>query len=77
MDPLERREHRAIEGDPLPAESLLTRGWRAEHVLPDLLAVLDGQRTIRIADVAADAPFAFEDRGNGVPTHSVLSEPAG
>jgi ribonuclease D len=50
-----------LQGGPLPAESLLTRGWRAEHILPDLLAVLDGRRSVRIADVRADAPFALED----------------
>ncbi len=31
-------------GQPLPAESLLTAGWRSSHILPDLLAVLDGRR---------------------------------
>jgi ribonuclease D len=47
---------------PLPDESLLTRGWRAEHILPELLAVLEGKRSVRIADVRAEAPFRFEDR---------------
>jgi ribonuclease D len=51
-----------MAGEPLPAESLLTQGWRSRHVLPDLLAVLDGERSLRIADVRADAPFAFEKR---------------
>jgi ribonuclease D len=46
---------------PLPDESLLTHGWRAQYVLPHLLAVLEGRRSLRIADVAADAPFAFVD----------------
>jgi ribonuclease D len=48
------RYHRA---DP-PAESALTRGWRAEAVLPALLAVLDGRRGVRVANVRAAAPFA-------------------
>ena len=43
------------------AESLLTQGWRSRHVLPDLLAVLEGRRRLRVADVAAEAPFAFDD----------------
>jgi ribonuclease D len=47
--------------EPLPAESLLTQGWRARQVLPELLAVLEGRRSLRIADAAADAPLALED----------------
>jgi ribonuclease D len=42
-------------------ESPLTRGWRAAHILPELLAVLDGRRQVRIADVHAAAPFTYED----------------
>jgi ribonuclease D len=42
----------------LPAESALTRGWRAEAILPTLLAVLDGRRGVRVANVRAAAPFA-------------------
>ena len=51
------------QGKDLPAESLLTRGWRSLHVLPDLLAVLDGRRRLRVADVAAETPFTLEDIG--------------
>jgi ribonuclease D len=51
-----------LQGGPLPPESLLTRGWRAEYVLPELLAVLEGRRQLRVADLMAEAPFAFEDR---------------
>ena len=51
-----------MAGAPLPAESLLTQGWRARHVLPELLSVLDGKRGLRVADVRADAPFAFEQQ---------------
>jgi ribonuclease D len=50
-----------LAGEPLPEESQLTRGWRAEHILPELLAVLDGRRSLRVADVRADAPFAYQD----------------
>jgi len=49
-------------GDWLPRESLLTNGWRSRFVLPELLAVLEGRRSLRVADPAAEAPFAFEDR---------------
>jgi ribonuclease D len=45
---------------PPPDESLLTRGWRAEHILPELLAVLEGKRSLRIANVKAEAPFRFD-----------------
>ena len=51
------------QGKDSPPESLLTRGWRSRHVLPELLAVLDGRRSLRIADVAAETPFTLEDIG--------------
>ena len=44
-----------------PTESQLTRGWRSQHILPELLAVLQGRCRLRIADVAAEAPFVFEE----------------
>jgi ribonuclease D len=50
-----------VQGADLPADSLLTQGWRSQHVLPDLLAMLDGRRRLRIADVQAEAPFEFDD----------------
>jgi ribonuclease D len=50
-----------MAGAPLPADSILTRGWRAEQVLPELLAVLQGRRLVRIGDLRADAPFDFVD----------------
>jgi ribonuclease D len=53
------------QGAPLPAESLLTRGWRAQHVLPELLAVLEGRRSLRVADVTKEAPFALADVERG------------
>jgi ribonuclease D len=52
-----------MQGAPPPAESLLTQGWRADHVLPDLLAVLEGRRSLRIANVRAESPFVVEDVG--------------
>lgn len=50
-----------LQGAPPPDDSLLTQGWRREHVLPELLAVLDGRRAVRVRDVRAEAPFAFVD----------------
>ncbi|NKB16264.1 MAG: hypothetical protein HC774_04305 [Sphingomonadales bacterium] len=38
-----------MAGEPLP-ELSLTEGWRAQHVLPELLSVLEGRRLVRIAD---------------------------
>jgi ribonuclease D len=51
-----------LVGEPYPEESALTSGWRARHLLPELLAVLEGRRMVRIADVRAEAPFAYEDK---------------
>lgn len=45
---------------PLPQDSLLTSGWRAQHVLPDLLSILEGRCTMRVADLRSEAPFAFD-----------------
>src|SRR5262249_55870579 len=45
-----------------PAESILTQGWRVANVLPHLQAVLHGRRSVRVADVAADAPFAYDEQ---------------
>jgi ribonuclease D len=52
-----------LQGNPLPAESLLTQGWRARHILPALTAILDGRQSLRVADVTAEAPFAFQETG--------------
>jgi ribonuclease D len=50
-----------FQGTDLPAESLLTRGWRQKHLLPDLLAILGGWRSLRIANPRADAPLEYVD----------------
>src|SRR5438128_1900889 len=50
-----------LTGEPLPATSLLTHGWRGAHVLPHLLAVLEGRRTLRITDVKSETPFTIND----------------
>jgi ribonuclease D len=49
------------QGLPLPEASQLMNGWRRLHVLPDILAVLEGKRGVRVADVAAEAPLADDD----------------
>ena len=46
-------------GAALPTDMPLTQGSRADAILPELLAVLDGRRMVRIADVTAPAPFAY------------------
>jgi ribonuclease D len=48
-------------------ESLLTQGWRRIHVLPELLAVLEGRCSLRVADIGAEAPF---DLTPGAPPQS-------
>jgi ribonuclease D len=48
-------------GEPLPAESHLTHGWRRDHVLPDLLSILEGRRGLRIGDLHNDAVFEYFD----------------
>src|SRR5262249_31052376 len=48
-------------GTPPPEDSQLTHGWRREHILPELLALLDGQRVLRIADLTAAGPFDYGD----------------
>jgi ribonuclease D len=55
-----------LAGEPLPEESQLTRGWRAGHVLPELLAVLEGRTAVRVADLRAEAPLGYVD-GNVEP----------
>ncbi len=50
----------ASRGEPIPAECELSQGWRAEAVLPELLAVLNGQRSIRVESLAREAPLRVE-----------------
>src|SRR5262245_30721277 len=49
-------------GDAHQADTLLTRGWRAEFVLPHLLAILEGRRGVRIADLRREAPLSYDDK---------------
>jgi ribonuclease D len=39
----------------------LTRGWRAQAVLPHFVAILEGKRSLRIADLSRDAPLEYRD----------------
>jgi ribonuclease D len=50
------------QGDGDSASTLLSRGWRAEHVLPHLRAILEGRRGLRIADLQKEAPLEYHDR---------------
>lgn len=50
-----------LAGRPLGNESLLTTGWRKQHLLPLLEDVLEGRRTLRVADPAGDAPLEFSE----------------
>lgn len=44
-----------------PEESLLSQGWRGKHILPELQAVLEGRRTVRVVDPSSETPFTVED----------------
>lgn len=54
---------RANQNGVQPSSDLLVaNGWRGTHILPELLAVLEGRRLVRVADVAAEAPLGYENR---------------
>jgi ribonuclease D len=48
-------------GQSLPEDCPLLAGWRATHLLPDLLAVLDGRRSVRIASLKGGSPFRYDE----------------
>jgi ribonuclease D len=50
----------AILGEPIPSMPL-TQGWRARFVLPELLALLRGRRSLRIANPRCLSPFEYAD----------------
>jgi ribonuclease D len=50
-----------LAGQGLPSDSLLTHGWRSVHILPELQAFLDGQRYLRIQNIAAETPFGLSE----------------
>jgi ribonuclease D len=55
-------------GAPTPAENILSRGWRRDHILPHLQALLDGRRSIAVADVHSETPFAYRDAPEDPPS---------
>jgi ribonuclease D len=49
----------AAKGEPPPADSALTSGWRKDHVLPVLQEVLEGRRALRIKSLEGEAPLEY------------------
>ena len=49
------------QGKELPEDSSLMEGWRSQHLLPEVLAMLEGRRALRISDVRSATPFTFEE----------------
>lgn len=59
-----------MRNDPLP-DVPLAAGWRAEAVLGDLMAVLNGQRAVRVGSLRAAAPFRYESAPSSDPDGGV------
>ena len=57
-------------GYPLP-DVPLTRGWRADAILSELLAVLDGRHTLRVVRPASSAPLDYLPTGDRPPPPAV------
>lgn len=57
---LVRARHR---GEPLPAESHLTHGWRKDHILPEVLDILEGRRCLRIGNLNQSTVIEYTDFG--------------
>ena len=55
-----------LQGVPPPRTSLLHQGWRAQHILPHLHAMLDGRITLRVGDIQKEVPFVFFEEGNSI-----------
>ena len=49
-----------IQGTPLPPDVMLGQGWRAKHILPELDAVLAGERAVRVDNIRSEAPLVNE-----------------
>lgn len=47
--------------EPLTEDCPLARGWRAAHILPELQAVLEGHRAIRIGNLKSQAPLKLSE----------------
>ena len=50
-----------VDGDVGKADLQLARGWRSEAVLPHFLALLEGKRGLRIADIRSATPLEYRD----------------
>jgi ribonuclease D len=50
----------AWAGDVRQADSLLLSGWREHAVLPELLAILEGKRWLRLADLKSSTPLEYQ-----------------
>ena len=46
----------------------LTRGWRSEAILSEILAILDGKHALRIVQPSSNAPLAY------LPVHEAVSD---
>jgi ribonuclease D len=51
-----------LQGNGTPEDSLLALGWRRHHILPDLLAVLEGRRGLRVANLKAEGPLEYDEQ---------------
>src|SRR5262249_50481411 len=45
---------------PLDAGVLLTQGWRRQHILPELMAFLDGRTSLRLGQLQEETPLLLE-----------------
>ncbi len=48
-------------GEPLPEESHLTHGWRRDHILPEVLDILEGRRAMRIGDLRRKSVIEYTE----------------
>jgi ribonuclease D len=49
-----------LRGEAALPNTLLTQGWRSEQILPELLSVLEGRRSVRISDLKSETPLSIE-----------------
>lgn len=49
----------AAAGEPPPADSALSGGWRKDHILPVLREVLEGRRALRVKSLDGEAPLEY------------------
>ena len=49
-----------LQGAGLPANVLLGQGWRGQHILPELEAILAGEKRVRVADMKAEGPLDYD-----------------